>query len=107
MLERSGTVAIDTSSPSISLRQLIISASETDGFSVFKISMSSKSSPGNLLHFVPPLARGLIESSSQNFRQIFVIVFTESFNSSRKMTKRSWNVYSHSITTFLEDSIYY
>ena len=53
MLERSVTVAIETSSPSISSRQLIISASETDGFSVFKISMSSKSSPVNLLHFVP------------------------------------------------------
>ena len=78
------TVAIDTSSPSISSRKLINSASETDGFSISKISMSSKSSPVNLLHFVPPLARGLIESFSQNFRQIFVMVFTESFNSSEK-----------------------
>ena len=38
------TVVIDTSTPFISSRQLSISASETDGFSVFKISMNSASS---------------------------------------------------------------
>ena len=66
-------VAIDTSIPSISSRQLVISASETDGCSIFTSSMSSRSSPVNLLHFVPPFAQGLIESSSQKFRQIFVM----------------------------------
>ena len=50
----------------------------------FKGSISCKLPSDNLLHLAPLLDRGLMDTSSQNCRQIFVIVFTESRSSSEK-----------------------
>ena len=63
--------------------------------------------PGSLFTYRCTLARELMANSSQNGRQIFVLVFAESRSSLEKMSKWSWNISSHSIATFMENSIYY